>query len=142
MRSSRDSKYDIVAFVAWSNSIQCLCLCSYLYIIEGKVSSFSIALGMALASQPFAAFSLFPEGLVWLILSFIQYQFILKYVRGTQEYRCSKSPEEEIGFPGSGATGIGNQPSVAAGNQTRVLHQSIICSLPLSHLSSPRSYFY
>lgn len=60
-------------------------LYSYPYIIEGKVSSFSIALGMALASQTSAAFSLFHGGLVWLFLSFIQCQFILSYVRGAQE---------------------------------------------------------
>lgn len=127
MRSRQDSKYDIVAFVAWSNSIQslCLCLCSYPYIIEGKVSSFSIALGMALASQTSAAFSLFPEELVWLFLNFIQCQFILSYVRGAQESRGRDWIRWSWSHRHTQSAQCGCWESAW------VLHQSIICSLPL-----------
>lgn len=38
--------------------------------------------------------------------------------------RCSHSPEEDIGFPGTGGTGTCELPGIDARSQTQVLQES------------------
>jgi hypothetical protein len=53
-----------------------------------------------------------------------------------QKCKYSWSPEEGVGFPGTGVTGICEPPNVVPGNQTEVPCKSAMFSL-LNHLSNP-----